>query len=153
MLEEHCVHSPASAPVVWQAGVGAAQSVSCAHAWHWCVVALQTGVVPEQFASLEHCTHASVAASARHTGPVALPAQSALVAHISHCPTNAPDVAQTGWRSAAAQSVLAPHATQVSVVAPALLQMGVAVFVLESHSASVTQATHRAASGSPAGAQ
>jgi hypothetical protein len=114
---------------------------------------LQTGVAPEQFALLAHCTHAFVAASARHTGPAALPAQSVLDAHITHCPRKAPDVAQTGSSPAAAQSAFAAHATQASTVDPALLQMGVELLELESHSASVTQPTQMPALGSPAGAQ
>jgi hypothetical protein len=54
LLAEHCVHSPLSGPLVWQAGVGAAQSLSPEHGWHAWVVPSQIGVVPEQFALVEH---------------------------------------------------------------------------------------------------
>jgi hypothetical protein len=96
LVAEHWVHWPARAPLVWHAGVGAAQSVSAAQALHACVAALHTGVAPEQFALLSHWTHTLVVASPRQSEPAALPAQSAFVAHITHWPRNAPDVAQTG---------------------------------------------------------
>ena len=83
-VDEHCVHAPWSAPLVWQAGVGAEQSASLAHGPHVCVAALQTGVVPPQFALLVHATHAYVVPSSKHTGVAG--AQSAFDVHAAHCP-------------------------------------------------------------------
>lgn len=149
---EHCVHAPASAPEVWQAGVGTAQSPSLAQGPQVCVVVLHTGVVPEQFAFVEHWTHVLVVPVSAHTGVAA--GQSVFAPHWAHCPACVPPGTQTGASDAAVHSAFDPHARHVSVVAPPdLSQTGVFVSGEPSHWASETQATHAPARGSPAGAQ
>jgi hypothetical protein len=110
------------------------------------------GVVPEQFALVEHCTHWFVGPLSKHTGVA--PEQSVFAAHCAHWPVCAPLATHTGASEAAAHSALAAHARHVSALAVGdLSHMGVFVSGDPSHWASVTHATQAPAIGSPAGAQ
>jgi hypothetical protein len=118
-VTEHCVHSPASAPDVWQAGVGAVQSPSPVHGPQVSVVVLQIGVIaPEQSELMRQATQVSLAGL--QTGVGAL--QSALVKQATHAPISEPEVAHKGVVGKPAQTALEAQGPQTFVVR---LQIGV----------------------------
>jgi hypothetical protein len=89
-VDEHCVHSPASVPDIWQAGVGAVHSALFEHGMHVFVVMLQMGEVPEQSVFIRHPTQMSFAGLHMGVGD----AQSMFARHATQAPISAPEVAQ-----------------------------------------------------------
>jgi hypothetical protein len=141
-VAEHCVHSPASGPEVWQAGVGAAQSASLVQGPHVSVVVLQIGDMPEQSELIKQPTHASLAGL--HMGVGSL--QSLFDKQATQAPASGPEVAQSGVSGKPAQSVFEVHGPQTLVVR---LQMGVVPeqFALLVHPTQVPVASSHAGVG------
>ena len=105
------MHSPASAPDIWHAGVGAEHSALLEHGMHVLVAVLQMGEVPEQSEVIRHPTHVSLAVL--HTGVGAM--QSVLVKQATQAPIWGPVSAHWGVAPKPAQSAFDAHGAHMLV--------------------------------------